>query len=256
MSSRWFRFYDDALNDPKVQTLPGDLFKTWVNLLCIASKGHGQLPVISELAYLLRRRSDHLQRDINALVERGLIDLVDEVMQPHNWAKRQYKSDTSATRMRRHRERKSDVTDTVTVTHPEYRVQNTDTEEDPSLRSGARAKPKRGTRLPDDWLPDIDDQSFAVSLGLTRERAQAEFEKFRDYWHARAGPGGVKLDWSATWRNWCRKAVESGGGNGGSHGQRRGPGTLAAVARQLADEARDLERAAGIGRAADAVRGA
>jgi len=34
----WFRFYNDALDNPKVQLLPSDLFKTWVNLLCIASR--------------------------------------------------------------------------------------------------------------------------------------------------------------------------------------------------------------------------
>ena len=30
--TRWFRAYDDALNDPKVQRLPGELFKAWFKL--------------------------------------------------------------------------------------------------------------------------------------------------------------------------------------------------------------------------------
>jgi hypothetical protein len=48
MSARWFRFYDDALNDPKVQKLSGDLFKAWVNILCLASKHGGELPAVND----------------------------------------------------------------------------------------------------------------------------------------------------------------------------------------------------------------
>ena len=37
---KWFRFYHDAIDDPKVQRLPGDVFKFWVNLLCLASRSN------------------------------------------------------------------------------------------------------------------------------------------------------------------------------------------------------------------------
>lgn len=105
--SRWFRFYGEALNDPKVQNLPADLFKMWVNLLCIASQHDGQLPVIHELTYLLRRRCDRVERDLNELVNRGLIDLVDEHFEPHKWSERQYISDTSSSRVKKYRERRA-----------------------------------------------------------------------------------------------------------------------------------------------------
>ena len=36
---QWLRLYDDVLDDPEVQRLPPDLFKHWVNLLCLANKG-------------------------------------------------------------------------------------------------------------------------------------------------------------------------------------------------------------------------
>jgi len=32
----------------------------------------------------------------------------------------------------------------------------------------------------------------------------ATWERFRDYWQAKPGKDGVKLDWLATWRNWVR----------------------------------------------------
>jgi hypothetical protein len=66
----------------------------------------------------------------------------------------------------------------------------------------------RGTRLPEDWQPSETDSAFAEQV--LGNGWGHECPKFRDYWHARAGPGGVKIDWSATWRNWCRKAAESG----------------------------------------------
>lgn len=62
-------------------------------------------------------------------------------------------------------------------------------------------KAKRGSRLPPDWQPSDSDRSFALACGLDPDKTVAEF---RDYWVAVPGSRGVKLDWSATWRNRCR----------------------------------------------------
>lgn len=51
--------------------------------------------------------------------------------------------------------------------------------------------------------------AFAESLGLRNGKATAELAKFRDYWAAQPGQKGVKADWPATWRNWCRRATEA-----------------------------------------------
>jgi hypothetical protein len=53
----------------------------------------------------------------------GLLDERDGVLVPHNWSQRQYKSDVSNERVKRHRQRQCNVTSTVTVTPPD-----TDTE--------------------------------------------------------------------------------------------------------------------------------
>jgi uncharacterized protein YdaU (DUF1376 family) len=70
------------------------------------------------------------------------------------------------------------------------------------------SKEKRGTRISDDWQPSQDDYNQALQLGLTTEQVDNEANKFRDYWIAKAGSGAVKLNWSATWRNWCRSAKD------------------------------------------------
>lgn len=66
----------------------------------------------------------------------------------------------------------------------------------------AQAKPaptNRGSRLPKDFEPDFQ---FAVDAGI--QNTLEESAKFRDYWNSQPGQKGVKLDWPATWRNWCR----------------------------------------------------
>ena len=64
---------------------------------------------------------------------------------------------------------------------------------------------KRGHRLPDDWQPSQELIDYATERNLDPQR---EAEDFRDYWHSKPGAGGVKLDWNATWRTWCRRSAD------------------------------------------------
>lgn len=126
--SRWFRFYDGALDDPKVQRLPPNLFKVWVNLLCVASRNDGVLPTQTDLAFLLRLPDDAVAEAIRSLVDAGLLD-EGESLSPHNWSTRQHKSDDSKERVRRYRESKRNADVTVTVTPPDTETE-TEAEED------------------------------------------------------------------------------------------------------------------------------
>lgn len=72
-------------------------------------------------------------------------------------------------------------------------------------RQSARAHGGRGSRISADWHPSPADTAFASDRGLDPEQVAAAF---KDYWSARAGPTAIKQDWSATWRNWCRREVE------------------------------------------------
>ncbi len=120
-SGRWFRFYDEALDDPKVQRLPPHLFKTWINLLSLASKCDGILPSVDDVAFRLRLSVQDAEQHLSDLVLAGLIDIERNGQRtPHNWQHRQYASDSSAERTRKYRERNKkntcDVTGDVTVT--------------------------------------------------------------------------------------------------------------------------------------------
>lgn len=86
--------------------------------------------------------------------------------------------------------------------------QTPDTNLSPSLRSGDSARARSATRLPPEWRPPDDDLRFALDL-VGEGAVRLELAKFRDYWAAKAGRDGAKLDWPATWRNWIRRAHET-----------------------------------------------
>ena len=110
---KWFRFHTEALDDPKVQRLSPSLFKTWVNILCIAGANDGSLPSIDDLAFKLRLSVQDAEQQISDLVLAGLIDIApDKRLSPHGWAARQYASDSSTERVRKLRAKTIEVPET------------------------------------------------------------------------------------------------------------------------------------------------
>jgi hypothetical protein len=208
---RWFRFYNEALEDPKVQKLSGDQFKAWVNLLCLASKNDGLIRSASDAAFGLRITDSKAMEIISILAARGLLDRVEGgSFTPHNWSERQYKSDTSNERMKRLRERRrsgdvtstvtGDVTSTVTTTSPVTPPESdSDSDSDSEQKVG---RGRRGSRLPADWAPTSGDIAFAEQHGLQRHEIDIEATKFRNYYLSTIGKGAARLDWSRTWQNW------------------------------------------------------
>lgn len=105
--SRWFRLYDDAINDPKVLRMPDALKWHWVAILCVASKNKGVLPPIHDIALGLRISLKKATAIVDDLVARELLDNIDGMFLPHNWSGRQYQSDSSAERVKRHRAKRA-----------------------------------------------------------------------------------------------------------------------------------------------------
>jgi hypothetical protein len=162
------------------------------------------------------------------------------------WEERQYPSDDRAAQVRKWREKKAgaeivsppgtkklDTTSATTepdenteqnqgsgsdvisqqhhgngTVHTKRRVEKRREERITPPPPSASVSPKggrTGERLPGDWRPDPMDAGFADKLGLDPERVA---DGFRDYWHSKPGAAGRKTDWSATWRNWCRRDAE------------------------------------------------
>jgi hypothetical protein len=122
---------------------------------------------------------------------------------------------SAAERQRRRREvvmsrRDSRVTNAVSHTTPTRPdpAQTLTTTGDQSGGGGTSAgMRRRGTRLPDDWMPTRELVEWARQE-CPHIDSRYETDKFRDYWHAKAGATATKLDWAKTWKNWIRKAAE------------------------------------------------
>lgn len=93
----------------------------------------------------------------------------------------------------------------------------------------ARAAPggdAKGTRLPLAWFPSPELRAVATDLGFTDPEVDEIADEFRDYWSAKPGKDGRKLDWDATWRNWVRKERRHRDARGNGTGARRRVGAF------------------------------
>ena len=146
--SRWFRFYSDAMRNPKVASLNDWQFRLWVELLGVASENDGTIPPATQLNRMLKRRLDHLLRGCDDLITAGLIDPLGASYTPHNWNKFQYKSDTSTPRVTLHRAKRE--------TAPE-------TEADTEQKEDTVASATDGTPSPDE---PVDLKAMLFSSGV------------------------------------------------------------------------------------------
>jgi hypothetical protein len=95
------------------------------------------------------------------------------------------------------------------VTDPSDADADADSNADGGREEGATAPPSRArvtaSRLPEDFALTPERRQVAVAEGVDPERT---FAKFTDYWRAASGAKARKLDWDATWRNWCRNDAD------------------------------------------------
>jgi hypothetical protein len=264
---RWFRLYDNTVDDPKVQQLSAENFRGLVNLWCLASKNDGKIPSVNDVAFRLRMSQKKAEKILAALTAAGLIDDTDEELTPHNWSSRQYKSDTSNERVQRHRERKCNVTSTVTgngdVTPYETPPESeTDSESDsdseseiereapaapaPSLPtvSSSKAISKKASpasRIANDWKATEADVDYAKTQGLDDEQIAHVAADFHDYYLRVDDKKGKMKAWDAAWRSWVRRQIKYDGGvqNIPPRGQQQRGGSAAEAAGRLVEAAQN-----------------
>jgi hypothetical protein len=125
--SRWWRAYEDAVDDPKLQQVGLEMVGAWFNLVCISSRNGGRLPSIGHTAFSMRVSEAKASALIARLVSAGLFDKDGDTFVPHNWKDRQFMSDvtdpTNAARQKRFRNAKRNAnsngrTVTESVTDP------------------------------------------------------------------------------------------------------------------------------------------
>jgi len=85
----------------------------------------------------------------------------------------------------------------IATNNQEPITNNHSIDESPTKQRTKGSRLSTDFELPDSWTefcqterPDLNPKKV--------------FDSFKDYWVAKAGASGVKLDWQATWRNWVR----------------------------------------------------
>jgi hypothetical protein len=199
MNSRWWRAYDEAVDDPKLQCLSDETFRFWFNLCCVCSKFGGNLPTEKHLAFKLRMQERRVKRLLTELYEDGLIDKDDQGVRPHNWNGRQYQSDVSTPRVKRFRKRKRNVSETSPDT-------DTDTDTDSSSSTDTKMDAK-------EWFVSLPKPSWArVTAYDAFKRAppktldvDIQIGKFAEF---NIGKMLTDAEWRGHWERWCQQAAE------------------------------------------------
>ena len=251
---QWFRFYNEALNDPKVQGLPAELFRVWINVLCVANEENdwGFLPSLDDLAFKLRLTLEETETALDDLFRRNLIEKSGRKLTPHNWNRRQYQSDSSTERSRKSRERRRSATnatlhatlqsvandptgnvaatprartetDTEAETDADARARETHAparEDDPILGNAHYPSPEPrmvGKQpMPTDWGPTAETISYGTAkVGLSLDETNAALEQFRLH---QLASGKTNADWQSAAQYWLsqqpRFQTPAGNGNG------------------------------------------
>jgi hypothetical protein len=161
----WVKLYRDVLDDIEWYELDPLASKVLVMCWLIASEDDGNLPSAKILAFRLRMTEKQTIECLNKLSHWMEQDDINTISQ-------RYQTDSLETETEKEKE----------------------TEKKPT---------QRGSRLASNWIcpnPWADwARSERPDLNITKVA-----ESFYDYWIAKPGAAGVKLDWQATWRNWVR----------------------------------------------------
>jgi hypothetical protein len=67
-------------------------------------------------------------------------------------------------------------------------------------KEGSKSREARASRLPSDWTLTTERRAIAEAEHVDPDRT---FAKFTNYWRAASGAKARKVDWDATWQNWC-----------------------------------------------------
>lgn len=205
MANPWFRLYAEFAFDPKIQRMPEALQRRFVMLLCLRCSNGDVTLHDDDVTFQLRISNAEWAETKAVFVAKNLIDESNNVIA---WEKRQFVSDSSAERVRRHREKMKQACN-VTVTPPDT---DTDTEhkhqKEKINKKEKPAAPRRDVEIPEgvskstwaDWLQlrkakrapvtqtAIDQiEREAVKAGWTLEQALAE--------STARGWTGFKADW-------------------------------------------------------------
>lgn len=173
MANQWFRLYAEFMNDPKVQMMSEVMQRRLIMLFCARCNGDVTLQD-DEVVFLLRISPEEWTVTKREFISRKFIDDDNTIL---NWDKRQFRSDSSAERVSKHREKKKQECN-VTVTPPEQnRTEQIQNREEKKKRVAAPEKP--GDVSKETWETFLRQRKTKFSTialeGIRREAEEAGY---------------------------------------------------------------------------------
>lgn len=103
MANPWFRLYSEFAHDPKIQMLSEAMQRRYVMLMCLRCSETLETLHETEIAFQLRLSEAELIETKQLFINKNFIDKHWNLL---NWDKRQFVSDSSTMRVRKHRNNK------------------------------------------------------------------------------------------------------------------------------------------------------
>src|SRR5262249_22021146 len=84
----WLKLWHEILDSPKIQLMSGELFKGWVNVLCLTCRhnNEGALPDLGSITFALRVSTKEAESLLLQLLNRGLLERHEGGFRVHDWA--------------------------------------------------------------------------------------------------------------------------------------------------------------------------
>jgi len=111
VSNPWFRMYSEFATDAKVQSMSEAMQRRLLMLFCLRCSNVLATLHDDELTFALRLSADELAETKALFVRKRFID---DAWNLQNWDKRQFNSDSSTARSKKHREKKQLLTKSAT----------------------------------------------------------------------------------------------------------------------------------------------
>jgi len=187
MANPWFRLYAEFATDPKVQRLSETDQRRYIMLLCVRCSNGDVTLHDDDVAFQLRISDEDWAATKDTLIKRNLIG--DDNL-PVAWEKRQYVSDSSASRVSKHRNKKKQAGNgDVTLQKRKSNGTDTDTDTDTDKHTTSSGE---AFAMHIDWRPS---EEFPTLAKMAMVEVPQEIGEFVAYWKSQAQVVRTQSEW-------------------------------------------------------------
>lgn len=206
-SRPWFRFYVEAVSDRKLRRLAPE--HRWLFVACLAAArqspvpgvllvGEGDPMGLEDLADVAAMGVDNVRQGMEALCQAGVIRWSEQQWSVPAWADRQYESDVSTARVKKHR-MEQDWNGETPFQKRFCNAPDTDTEQITELEAR-----KRATQPTEAFEIDPELRAWAAE-----KHPSVDLDREREGWLLWCAANGRKyLSHRAGFQTWVRRAGE------------------------------------------------